>query len=70
MKKLSVIMGLVLSISSVSNAFCLKQYSRSMNRHTASTSVQALRTNFAATLIQSAVSVASQQSGGPVHRQK
>ncbi len=70
MKKLAVVLGLALSISSVSNAFCLKQYSRSINRFTASSSVQAQRTNFAATLAQSAESVAVQQSGEPVHRQK
>lgn len=70
MKKLSVVLGLVLSISSVSNAFCLKQYSRNMNRYTASSTTEAKRTNFAATIGQSNVSVASQQDAAPVRRQK
>lgn len=70
MKKLSVVLGLVLSISSVSNAFCLKQYSRNMNRYTASSTTEAKRTNFAASVAQSNVAVASQQDAAPVRRQK
>ena len=71
MKKLSVVLGLVLSISSVSNAaFCLKQYSRNMNRYTASSTTEAKRTNFAATIAQSNGSVASQEAAAPVRRQK
>jgi hypothetical protein len=48
MKKLSMVLGLVLSISSVSNAFCLKQYSNQMNRYTASFPEKAKKNNFAA----------------------
>ncbi len=70
MKKLSVVLGLVLSISSVSNAFCLKQYSRNMNRYTASSTIEAKRTNFAAAISQSNVSVARQEAAAPVRRQK
>jgi hypothetical protein len=71
MKKLSVVLGLVLSISSVSNAaFCLKQYSRNMNRYTASSTTEAKRTNFAAAVGQSVVQAATQQKAAPVRRIK
>ena len=69
MKKLSVVLGLVLSISSVSNAFCLKQYSRNMNRFTASLTTEAKRTNYAASVSEIANSVA-QEVSAPVRRQK
>ena len=65
MKKLSLVLGLVLSISSVSNAFCLKQYSRQMNRFTASFSEKAKKTNFA--YAETAGAVMYKQ---PVRRQK
>ncbi len=65
MKKLSIVLGLALSISSVSNAFCLKQYSKQMNRFTASMTNQ--KTNFA-TVIQTASAVPTEQS--LVRRQK
>ncbi len=65
MKKLSMVLGLALSISSVSNAFCLKQYSKQMNRFTASLTNQ--KTNFA-TLTQTASAAVTDQS--LVHRQK
>ncbi len=48
MKKLSMVLGLALSMSSVSNAFCLKQYSNQMNRYTASFPEKAKKNNFAA----------------------
>jgi hypothetical protein len=57
MKKLSMVLGLVLSISSVSNAFCLKQYSKQMNRYTASMANQ--NNNFAAVVKSAAVEVKS-----------
>jgi hypothetical protein len=65
MKKLSMVLGLVLSISSVSNAFCLKQYSKQMNRFTASMANQ--KNNFAQ-VIQTASAAPVEQT--PVHRQK
>ena len=65
MKKLSMVLGLALSISSVSNAFCLKQYSKQMNRFTASLANQ--KTNFA-TLTQTASAASTEQS--LVRRQK
>ena len=49
MKQAFLVLGLVLSITSISNAFCLKQYSRSMNRYTASFNNQAQQNNFAMT---------------------
>ncbi len=65
MKKLSMVLGLALSISSVSNAFCLKQYSKQMNRFTASMTNQ--KTNFA-NVVQTASAAAPDQS--LVRRQK
>ena len=69
MKKLSIVLGLVLSISSVSNAFCLKQYSRTMNRYTASSTTEAKRTNYAAKVAEMAKSVV-QEVSAPVGRRK
>jgi hypothetical protein len=63
--KISLVLGLVLSIGSVSNAFCLKQYSRNMNRYTASFNNQAQHNNYAA-----ATQVASAQTVQPVNKQK
>lgn len=70
MMKVSVVLGLVLSISSVSNAFCLKQYSRNMNRYTASSTTEAQRNNYAASSAQTTASVAAQQDSATVRRQK
>ena len=65
--KISLVLGLVLSIGSVSNAFCLKQYSRNMNRYTASFNNQAQHNNYAAlTSTTSMPNVDSQ----PVFKQK
>ncbi len=65
MKTLLMVLGLVFSISSVSSAFCLKQYSRQMNRFTASLNSEAVKNNYAA-VPPRIVSVEQQV----VHRQK
>lgn len=70
MKKRSIVLSLVLLISSVSHAFCLKQYSRNMNRYTASSPAEAKRTNFAATIASSTTTADAQQAIGPARRQK
>lgn len=68
MKKLSVVLGLALSISSVSNAFCLKQYSKNMNRYTAGVKTNAQQNNYA--VASQASASAALTSEAVVRRQK
>lgn len=70
MEKRIGLLLIILSVSSLSNAFCLKQYAKSMNRWTAATSpAEAKRHNFAQSAASSGTTSVS-ASQGKVQRQK
>lgn len=67
MNKFALTITMIASFSSVSHGFCLKQYSRQMNRFVAMTATESQKTNFAAKV---AKATPAQVEGQAVRRQK
>ena len=68
MNKLALTIAMIASFSSMSYGFCLKQYSRQMNRFVAMSTTEAQKTNYAATKVANSTNSAAEEQ--KVRRQK